>query len=418
MTAIDRYVAEGGERRLAVVTKQSQILASSKLLPASLRNKPEDVLAIAVTLDQLGLPVALNTLGECAVVNGKVLLSGQLMCALVANQGHEVWFEERTPAGAVVCGQRADSTRVHRLAYTREMARESGAFDVWVERSVKDGTWADSGKTRYRTERFVVGNDLGVRQPDKEWPTWAADAAKDGQTKRNEPWHLYPESMLGWRALRRLLKVIAPDALMGMPTAPLVAVDRRPREDEVVELDAATIDDPEGDDDITEAEIVAPAASRPGDAGHDAEGGGESSGESTPPPPSAPTAEAADRIDLIAMRERIAEHDDEIRQAIKDGWEWGSVKDGAADPLAKEHVGPAIDHINAVAADIYTRRRKRANAVMGEVGVKSDDARHELVSVATGGATNSTAKLTAAQVSAIVDYCAGLAEQDNGGDAA
>jgi hypothetical protein len=416
MTAIDRYVNEGGERRLAVVTRQSQILANSKLLPVSLRNKPEDVLAIAITLDQFGLPVSLSTLGECAVVNGRVLLSGQLMCALVAAQGHEVWFEERTPARAVVCGERADSARVHRLAYTRDMARESGAFDVWVERQVKDGTWGDSGKTKWRTERWVVGNDQAMLTPAKSWPEWATQALEAGTTKRNDTWWLYPESMLGWRALRRLLKVIAPDALMGLPAIPGAAVAAARPAAEVVDIDASQVDDPEGDSEaIAEAEVV--PETRPGDSGTEGEEV-EPSGES--PAPSSPAPyELADDIDLKGLRQQIGEHDSEIRQAIAEGWTWGSVKEGAANPLAKADVGDAIDHVRITAQGIYDRRRKRANAVMGEADVKGDDARHELVSEATGGATSSTARLTAAQVTAIVDYCNKLHELDaTGGDAA
>lgn len=62
--------------------------------------------------------------------------------------------------------------------------------------------------------------------------------------------------------------------------------------------------------------------------------------------------------------------------------------------------------------EVYANRRRRANAVMGEVDVKSDDARHALVLEATGGATQSTGRLTAWQVEAIVDFCRRLKADD------
>ncbi len=55
--------------------------------------------------------------------------------------------------------------------------------------------------------------------------------------------------------------------------------------------------------------------------------------------------------------------------------------------------------------EVYAKRQRWANAVMGEVGVKEDDARHELVRTATGGATQSTGRLTDWQARAIVDFC-------------
>lgn len=57
--------------------------------------------------------------------------------------------------------------------------------------------------------------------------------------------------------------------------------------------------------------------------------------------------------------------------------------------------------------EAYSRRRARANAVMGEIGV-AGEARHAVVLAATQGATQSTGRLTHAQVEAVAAYCGGI----------
>ena len=107
----------------------------------------------------------------------------------------------------------------------------------------------------------------------------------------------------------------------------------------------------------------------------------------------------------------LAEDDDVVDAELVDQGE------DTAMPGVDTETGEVSGHATAAppgpaAADeqdeVYANRRRRANAVMGEVGVKTDEGRHELVSTATGGATRSTGRLTAWQVEAIVDFCGRL----------
>lgn len=115
-------------------------------------------------------------------------------------------------------------------------------------------------------------------------------------------------------------------------------------------------------------------------------------------------ASAADRDRVAAA---LAELDAEMRELVAERWkdEVGpSFK--AVERFLAEHVDPALALIESVRNDTYDRRRKRAMAVLGEVGLSGkgrDDERHEFVKRATNGETESTAELSAPQLAAICD---------------
>lgn len=134
-----------------------------------------------------------------------------------------------------------------------------------------------------------------------------------------------------------------------------------------------------------------------------------------PPLPGEETAEPADEFDRIALTNRIEALDDEHRAVAAERWKAANLPPRTHADFSKVHVDAAESLLLAVemeADDTYDRRRKHVNAKMGEVGVKGDDARHELVRHATDGRTDSTKRLSQADVDAIVAYCAAMAEED------
>jgi hypothetical protein len=176
------------------------------------------------------------------------------------------------------------------------------------------------------------------------------DAQRAGLTTgaNKHNYEKYTTDMLGWRALSRVVKRYAPEVMAGLAAAGAVP---EPVLAGAHREQFLVVEDP-ADDDVVDGEIV---------------GQGEDPGL-TPPPPS-------------------------------------TVSVPVDPPLNPPELGDEQD-------EVYANRRRRANAVMGEVGVKADDARHQLVHTATGGATESTGRLTAWQVEAIVAFCDRLKADD------
>lgn len=125
-----------------------------------------------------------------------------------------------------------------------------------------------------------------------------------------------------------------------------------------------------------------------------------------PPLPGEEEPARADDFDLIALANRVNSLDDEHRVIAAARWK--------AAGLPKLDAGMTKDHVAAVeslllrveeeADATYDRRRKHVMVKMGEAGIRTDDARHELVKFCTQGRTESTKRLTQLDVDAIIAY--------------
>ncbi len=141
-------------------TALSKILANSGIIPLALRKKPEDVLAIILAGNELGLtPMA--ALRGINLIQGKVSMSAELMGALVRNSS------------------KCEVLRV-------------------VESSAKVATW--------ETKRKDGG-------PAKQYSFTIEQAQRAGLQGDN--WRKYPEAMLRARALSVLCKAEYQDVLFG-----------------------------------------------------------------------------------------------------------------------------------------------------------------------------------------------------------
>lgn len=204
---VERFVSETGialpgDRELSALWRMAKAFAHMPGLAAQYKAKPEAVMAAALTLHCLDLPVTPVTINQLYDVQGRLYPSTQLLVALGAKHGVEVWFaDDCGPKHAVAFCKRRGEERVHSYTYTIEMA------------------------------------------------------TKAGLTKK-DVWQQHPEIMLRYRASSRLLRTVAPDVILGVPRNVLdgegvPAVSRAELESKAVEvtvLDSEEVDDADWDE--------------------------------------------------------------------------------------------------------------------------------------------------------------------------
>lgn len=360
------------QQRLSRMHAEAMVMARSSFLPEAIRgkkNKPRpieeiaaDVMAIALTAEGFGIPVNLTTIGQFAVIGGQAVPSTQLLCGVAERSyGHDVWIEEATADRATACMVHRQTGREHSVTYTVEDAIASGALDFTVE------NWKNGENGRFCAETLFLGRSM---EEAKAALASAPDWAKKAKLKFNPAWHNYRADMLAWRAVRRVLKRGAPSVVAGLP----------------------------GDSDfapITTTASVAQVPALPAPAGAREEAGEARS----VPAPVAPTAS----------------------QIAGDDGHGGPGDPVTAPPGAHETPSSSVsdqplppEGETAEELAVFDHRRKHANAAMGKVGIKSDDARHEWVKACTSGRTESTARLTQADLDAVVLACERLADEDPG----
>lgn len=105
-----------------------------------------------------------------------------------------------------------------------------------------------------------------------------------------------------------------------------------------------------------------------------------------------------------ALAARLADLDDRDRERVAVEWQEAKLPPLRHADFTKLHVALAAEMIEGVEVASYDRRRKHVMAKMNEAGIKTEAARHELVTFCTDGRTESTKRLTRADVDAIVAY--------------
>ena len=103
----------------------SQSLVQTSFVPEGFRNKPFEATAAILAGSEVGLsPMA--ALRAFDVIQGTAAARALTLRAIVQSKGHEVWIEESTDSRAVVVGRRAGSTREQRSVWTIDRARGLG----------------------------------------------------------------------------------------------------------------------------------------------------------------------------------------------------------------------------------------------------------------------------------------------------
>jgi len=120
-------------RGLDEAFRLSQALAMASVLPASLRGKPSDALAIILYGQEVGL-APMQAIQGIYIVNGRPTLAAQTWLALLRRAGHRARVLEHTESSCTVELTRGDSGESHREAFSIEEARKAKLTgkDVWV----------------------------------------------------------------------------------------------------------------------------------------------------------------------------------------------------------------------------------------------------------------------------------------------
>jgi hypothetical protein len=128
-TAVEQVEAQDlAERRhLNRVIATADVMAASSLVRKDLRGKPEDVRAIAITLDQMGIPPGIMNINAGFVVNGRVDFMTKIWTALAQRGGYKVWPDDASDSEQGIAWIRDNATgEEHRVTFTWEDATKAG----------------------------------------------------------------------------------------------------------------------------------------------------------------------------------------------------------------------------------------------------------------------------------------------------
>lgn len=135
-TAVERRPVElgGAVLNLDDAIILSKTLAMAAVMPAALRGKGPDVLAMILYGQDLGLS-PMQAIQGIYVVNGKPQMSAQLWIALARRAGHRISVLDHTVTACTVEIKRGDTGEEHRETFTIEDAQRAklAGKDVWLQ---------------------------------------------------------------------------------------------------------------------------------------------------------------------------------------------------------------------------------------------------------------------------------------------
>ncbi|MFJ4418229.1 hypothetical protein [Streptomyces sp. NPDC088925] len=157
-TELMRWVEDARQANLV-----AQSLASTSFVPASLRGKPADITAAILAGQELGMK-PMTTLKSIDVIQGTPALRAHAMRGILQQHGHEIELVDSSPEHCIMRGRRAGAERWQEVTWTIERAAALG----------------------------LTGKDQ---------------------------WKKQPQTMLIARATGEICRLVASDALHGMPYA-------------------------------------------------------------------------------------------------------------------------------------------------------------------------------------------------------
>lgn len=277
-------------------------LVRTSFVPEGFRGKPDEATAAILAGIEVGLqPMA--ALRSFDVIQGTAAPRANTLRAIVQSQGHDVWVVESTETRAIVAGQRRGSTQEQRSVWTIDRAKRLG----------------------------LTG-------------------------KKN--WQAQPQAMLVARATAELCRLIASDAILGLPYSIEELVDG---------------------DDLVAAEVVALPAKR------------RTAKRSTAKPATA----TVERIDApVAPEPQYDEppfDDDSVAGA-------GETDDSTTPPGAEQSEAPATGPTEG--------QNRLMHRMFGDLGITDRAERLEFTSAIVGRVLTSSTELTRADASRLIDHMA------------
>jgi hypothetical protein len=227
--AIDDQLDPAERRHLAALWKQANRLAGSGLVPDALAGKPDAVLAVILFGEQYGLAPA-HSVAQLWIIKGRIVPSSQVLAGVAMRAGHEVRIEESSSERCTVAIRRRGT-------------------DFWQR-----ATWTIEDATRAK----LADKDL--------WKTYTADMLAHA-TMRRAVKRICPDVLLGiddggddGRAITDVLHRVTADDLAADEKVVDVALDDHPEED-IVDAELVERPTPDGGDE-TEPDPEAAKADR------------------------------------------------------------------------------------------------------------------------------------------------------------
>lgn len=208
-------------------------LARSNVIPKSLRQKPESVLAVVMAGMELGL-TPMRALQSITIISGNMAMKTDLQLALARRSGflayHDEGFELAGETDSTLAARAKDGAKILQLVAHVPKGKPYG----WctVQRTGEDQlrtyvfTWVDAD--RVLASEYEEDEEAGKRER----------VTKKLAEKHN--YKNYPQSMYPRRARGAVLQVVFGDVLAGLPSTEALEGGQ------VLEAQYATVDD--GDD--------------------------------------------------------------------------------------------------------------------------------------------------------------------------
>lgn len=220
-------------------------LAKSNVIPKSLRQKPESVLAVVMAGMELGL-TPMRALQSITIISGNMAMKTDLQLALVRRSGfltyHDEGFELAGDTDGTLAARAKDGAKVLQLVAHVPKGKPYG----WctVQRQGEDQlrtyvfSWLDAERVVAREQEDADDGSGG--------PPQRQTVMKKLSEKHN--YINYPQSMYPRRARGAVLQVVFGDVLAGLPAVEALEGGQ------VIEAQYATVD--EGDADALLAQIA------------------------------------------------------------------------------------------------------------------------------------------------------------------
>lgn len=186
-------------------------LSKSSVIPKSLRQKPESVLAVVMAGMELGL-TPMRALQSITIISGNMAMKTDLQLALVRRSGflayHDEGFEIRADTDATLAARAKDGAKVLQLVAHVPNGKPYG----WC-------TVQRTGEDQLRTYVFTWVDADRVLASE-----WEESEEEGGRSQRKtiklsekHNYKNYPQSMYPRRARGAVLQVVFGDVLAGLP---------------------------------------------------------------------------------------------------------------------------------------------------------------------------------------------------------
>lgn len=207
---------QAGVPTLREVYWMAKALTNAVTLPAALRGKPADVLAVMLAGRELGIgPMAATRMVH--IINGQTSVATELKLALAARAGHEVAALREGPGWCVVGCTHHRAAELLAWAMTGDEARHA-SNDLRAAARGADAT-SDVAELLERCARALDGATVATEVIVESWEGERGNRRKaEAPLTDKSNWRSYQRNMLFWRASADFMRRHSPALAGGLYT--------------------------------------------------------------------------------------------------------------------------------------------------------------------------------------------------------